>query len=337
MKRRKTIKRILAFVLYGACILWLVHQLRGSGMQLDWRDNHSWMILGAAIGVSSLMALFDSLAWRAALRASTSIRPSLRSLVYLRIAGDAVTNAVPGGFILGETIKALRLRDWSKIPVVESAPSLLFIKFGLGYSQALFIFVGLILGFGLSHPVALGSLALMCTVMALPLALLWRGSSFVTVGNILQRHAWGRKLVAPRAASLAKLDERCSALMRRGPGLIGEVLAWLLFHWLTGVVETMLILSAIGTGATWQQAFVIESLGSMFRLLFFIVPSGVGGQDASFFALFRIYDLSNASAGVFIAFKRSREVFWIALGFVLVFLSRRSKKIDHVTISKPDA
>ncbi len=327
-------KRALGFVLYGVCILWLVQQLRGSGMQLDLGRSQNWLLLAAAIGISAFMALFDGLAWRAALKASSKIRPSLGSLVYLRVAGDAITNAVPGGFVLGETIKALRLRDWLNMPLVESAPSLLFIKFGLGYSQALFIFVGLIMGFGLTNPLAFAALLLMCVVMGLPLALLWRGGSFTAFAQFLQRFSWGRRFVSSRLNSLQKLDNSCRTLMRQGPALAAEVLGWLLLHWLMGVIETMLILHVLGTGTGWQEAFVIESLGSMFRLLFFMVPSGVGGQDASFFVLFKMYDISKASAGVFIAFKRAREIFWIALGLVLVLLSRTPHRTSHVPISK---
>ena len=96
----------------------------------------------------------------------------------------------------------------------------------------------------------------------------------------------------------------------------------LFIGWVMYVGESWILLEAMGLEPTIRSAFAMESVGSLFRLIFFMVPSGIGGQDASFFALFKLYDYPLEQAGVFILVKRFKEVIWIGMGFLLILLFR---------------
>ena len=88
--------------------------------------------------------------------------------------------------------------------------------------------------------------------------------------------------------------------------------------WVVSALETYAILWGLGHRVSFETAFVIESVGSLFRLIFFIVPSGLGGQDASFLVLAQLYGLPSDIGGALIVLKRVKELVLVGLGFSLL-------------------
>lgn len=324
----------LALATAGAALFaYLVHATGVSLEALRAFGGHGLALLMlASFGV----ILLDTFAWYFAVRHVA--RPRLLSLLGLRIAGDGLTNGLPGGVVIGETYKAVMLRRWYGISLADNAATLLMIKFGLGLSQAVFVLTGLSLcyrpldarsrelfGFDGAQYISLTLTIGMGLFMLFPLALMLRGHSFATGARLLAKLPIRRlrRWLDQRAEGIAALDASCTRALHDNRRHLLLTFSFLLGGWLVSSLESWVLLTFLGLAPALRTAYVIESVGSMFRLIFFMVPSGIGGQDASFIALFRLYRLPVPEAGAFILLKRFKEALWIGLGFVLVPIFRR--------------
>lgn len=313
-----------------------VYLVVSSGITLEMLARVGWVGFGLVLSLSLVAALADTTGWSLALRHVA--RPTLGRLFGIRTGGDALTNSLPGGIVLGEPFKALALRRWLGVSLSDSAASQLTVKFGLGITQALFVLAGLILvypllrdrsvelfGFAGTNYIGLAVIAGFLSVMMLLLVAVLRGNSFGALARAARRlpirplRRWLERS-APKVAEVDASFARVYALNRRQ---LPAIFAVMLVGWLAGALESYVLLRALGQPVSFETAFAIESVGSMFRLLFFLVPSGIGGQDASLLALFRLFNLPKAAGGAFVLLKRVKELVWIGLGFVFVAASRR--------------
>jgi len=223
------------------------------------------------------------------------------------------------------------MRSWFGISIEDNTAVLLTIKFGLGFSQAVFCLLGLALcypllaergaelGMANAHIVVLLATGGIGLVMFTPLALMFTGRSFVDAARLLARVIPPlRSGVERHSGRIADFDEACIAVLRNNRRRLWLVFGFLLAGWLVSCGETWAVLSALGIDADWRAIVVIEALGSLFRLVFFMVPSGVGGQDMSFKQLLALYRIPATAAGAFIILKRLKDILWIGVGFLLI-------------------
>jgi len=65
---------------------------------------------------------------------------------------------------------------------------------------------------------------------------------------------------------------------------------------------------------------------TLLRSIAFMVPAGLGVQDAGYVAFLAAFGVPEAATvGVaFVLIKRAKELFWIAMGFVLFLFSKQS-------------
>lgn len=337
-RERSRLTQVVNLALYGAGIGLFVYLLETSGLTLGMIKDVGWGVPVALVALYGLVAAIDAGAWYVAAR--PAYRPSFHGLLVLRTGGEALTNGLPGGLVFGEAYKALMLRRWYGTSVSTSAPSLIALKFALGYSQALFVMAGLTLCFGLLRArsvdvfglaglewISFAVICAMCLFMGFPLLLYARGQSFTGLVDALARLPFPRLAawLTRRREAFVGLDRGCAQILGGERRRLLAVFGISLLRWLVSVAETVVILWAIGVDVNLETAFVIEAVGSAFRLVFFLVPSGIGGVDASIFALFSLYGLPSPAAGLFIVLKRLRELAWIGLGFALVAITRQAR------------
>jgi uncharacterized protein (TIRG00374 family) len=313
-----------------------VYLVASSGITLEMLARVGWVGFGLVLALSLVAALADTTGWALALRHVA--RPTLGRLFGIRTGGDALTNSLPGGIVLGEPFKALALRRWLGVSLSDSAASQLTVKFGLGITQALFVLAGLILvypllrdrsvelfGFAGAHYIGLAVIAGFLAVMLLLLVAVLRGNSFGAIARAARRLPIRplRRWLDRSTPKIAEVDASFSRVYAQNRRRLPAIFAVMTVGWLAGALESYVLLRALGQPVSFETAFAIESVGSMFRLLFFLVPSGIGGQDASLLALFRLFNLPKAAGGAFVLLKRVKELAWIGLGFILVAASRR--------------
>ncbi|MCB9558321.1 MAG: flippase-like domain-containing protein [Deltaproteobacteria bacterium] len=342
MKSKKTMHRILLHLLLsGLGLALFAYLVISSGV--NWKQLRELDLapLGFYFVSSSLVIVFDTIGWYYAVRHLAI--PPWGPLFALRVAGDALTNGIPGGVVLGEAYRAVMLRERCGLSLADNAATLLLIKLGLGLSQAMFVTIGVglcfpqlqarsteLLGYPGAGFVALGATVLMALLLVVLFRLLLRGTAFSSMARALTRlplPAIGNWFDR-RRASFERFDDGCRQAVNGNSANLIWTFFWLFVGWLATALESYLLLAALGLSAAgWRQAYVIEAVGSIFRLVFFMVPSGIGGQDATLVALFRLYDLPREQSGAYIMIKRLKELVWIGAGLLLIpLLGRRSRR-----------
>ncbi len=300
-----------------------------------------WQGFGLVLLVSLIAVLTETTAWRLALHHVA--RPGFLRLLGLRTGGNALTDALPGGLVLGEPFKAVGLRRSAGVSLPDGAASLMTVKFGLGITQSLFVLGGLILiyprlrdrstellGFQGAHYLGLALIAGFLAVLVLLLVSVLRGRSFSTLTRRLARLPSERlrRWLRAHAERIAEVDRSFARVYLENRRQLPAIFFVLLAGWAAGGLESYVLLRALDQPVTLPSAFAIESVGSMFRLFFFLVPSGIGGQDASLLALFKLFHLPRAAGGAFVLLKRVKELCWIGLGFVLIMVLRKKDEAD---------
>ncbi len=292
---------------------------------------------GLLLAIAAVNQVLDTLGWAYAVR--HLVRPRALSFFAMRVAGDSMTNALPGGVVLGETYKAAMMRRLYGVSIVDNAATLLTVKFALAFSQAVFILTGLSLSYTVLRdrgPAVIGVqhtelIAVALTVgfgllVGLPAVLMARGHAFASAARVLRRLPIPplRRALERAEGRIDSLDRACTQVVRGNRGNLLRAFLACLGGWLIAVGESYVLLRWLGVADSLRVAFVVESVGSIFRMIFFFVPSGIGAQDASFMALFSLYGFPAPAAGAFVLLKRSKELVWIGIGFILLLVLRRS-------------
>jgi len=257
---------------------------------------------------------------------------------------EAAHLTIPGGPAVAESLGIYFLGRRFGVPVSDAVASQAVKKLLIVTTNGLYVATGTLLAWAVlpAPSVAMfgapdtfrGLLAATAAVMLLgSSAMYWgmkRGSLamalFGRLRRIPSRHlrswlearseGWARtdaQLAHPLAAS------RVVALLPPGVILLAQ---W----WLEGL-ESWLILSLLGADVTFAQAIALEVAGSSLRSLVFVIPAGLGVQDAGYVAMLKAFGVPGATefGAAFVLLKRSKELFWIGIGWVLMLGRRRMR------------
>ncbi len=258
--------------------------------------------------------LLDTLGWRYAFRVD---RVPFWTLVYVRIAGEAVNMVTPTAALGGEAVKAWLLRD--RAPVDETVASVVVAKTTITIAQGLFLLVGVVVAWhvGLSGGWLTGMLWLLgIEVVALALFVLaqLRGM-FGWSARLLQRL---RVRSSRLAEMLERIDDTVGAFYRREPRRLVLSIGFHFAAWLLGTVEAWLILRFLDVDGSVAVACVIEAFANAIRFATFLVPASVGVLEGGYVAMFAPLGLAASVAIAFGLVRRVREVVWIVVGLVIV-------------------
>jgi hypothetical protein len=285
-----------------------------------------------AVPYAIILAL-DSFGWRNTFEHPQGLR--FFELYRIRIATEAVSNSLPAGPAIGETLKAVILQRRLRMPFTEAAANVILSKFGIAIAQALFTVAALILAAptlesssqrvlgreGLEW-IAFGLAFGFLTTMTLALWAIARGKLF---GRLLQR------LVAFRDGKLRQRLERFVPLVERADHALGVVArvppaqtALAIGQFFVGFVcmgiDDWVILTFLSSGVSLSQSISMEALLAIVRIGFFFLPSGLGAQEAGYYLALRAFGVADAEtlAAAFMVAKRAKELLWIGIGYTLL-------------------
>jgi hypothetical protein len=281
----------------------------------------------------AVILLLDSMGWRNTFEHPQRIR--LFELWRMRVATEAVSNSLPAGPAIGETLKALILQRRLRMPMTEAAANVVLAKFGIAIAQALFSVAAFVLAAPMlqensrslvgrdglewiAFGVAFGFLA----IVTLGLWAVARGKLF---GRLLQR------AVTFREGRLRHRLERFIPLVTRADHALGLVArvprfqtAIAIAEFFAGFVvmglENFVILALLGSGVTVAQSISMEALLAIVRIGFFFLPSGLGAQEAGYYFALRAFGVADPEtlAAAFMVAKRAKELVWIGIGYALL-------------------
>ncbi len=292
----------------------------------------SWQLLWLVTVPALLMVTCDTFGWRFAFRQD---RVSFRTLLSVRLAGEAVNLTTPTASVGGEAVKAWLLRPY--VPLSESLPSVIIAKTTITIGQALFLLFGLLVAWAVvpAGSVVLDSmlvlLALECAATAGFVAVQVGGAAGA-IGRVLE---WvGVPGPAGQPSLLSGVDAAFSHFYRREPRRFGLSVGWHLAGWLLGILESYLILHALGLSASLGTATVIETFGSGIGFAAFLVPARLGAQEAGDVAIFTALGFAAPTALAYSLVRRLREALWALIGFLALFLLERPS--DAVLAIEPE-
>lgn len=293
----------------------------------------------------ALGILFHTAAWRELL-AGLGNRAPLFALLSTFLGSEATRMVAPAGPAVGESVAAFGVVRRFEVPWTRAIASLATKKALVLVTHAVCMVLLLVVGqrelgrLSASNPsgVLLTWAAVGMTVAlavtgggALGLLSSRRVARFMT--DLLSRVRWERVRVwaqqereRPEAVAAAALPAGRTALAA----------LYLFLQWMTEVGETWLILRLLGLPLSFTEALLIELGGTMVRSLAFVVPGGLGVQDASYIGLLGALGFPGATevGATFVLLKRAKELVYVAFGlFVLTLGKRGARQSDAITVT----
>jgi uncharacterized protein (TIRG00374 family) len=264
------------------------------------------------------------------LRRTTSF-PRLLSVM---LSAEAVLMSFPAGAAVAETINPHLLKRRCGVPVPEGLAAVAAKKSLILVTNAVYMGIAVVAGAtwlrqasreliggpGLLWLVAAAALGMLVGSLAMTRAL-FSGSVASRSHGLLSRipSARLRRWLEEKKDGFAETDGHFSALFgARASDLALPAVAFLAC-WLVEGSESWLILTLLGVKISYAEVLAFEVVVSLLKSLAFMVPAGLGIQDAGYVAFFGAFGIPDApTLGVaFVLVKRTKELFWIAVGFLL--------------------
>jgi len=272
------------------------------------------------------VALVDAVAWRHALPPTAQPRVPFWTLVFARMAGEAVNSVTPTATVGGEPLKAQLLRAHG-VAMSDGIASIVVAKTTLTIAQSLFTafgFAGLLLWIGRPALAAfwlvvlLGvlvgfSYALMHVQQRNPVTAMWRWAS-----RVFPRVRFLHRL----EPSVRAIDERLQVFYQDERGAFVRATAWNFAGWIFGVIEVQLMCTLIDHPIPWLEAFVIEAVAQPIRAVAIVVPGGLGVQEWGGVEFCQFLGMPEPVAATLWLLKRGREIVFDIVG--LLYLAKRS-------------
>jgi putative membrane protein len=275
----------------------MVHTLDSGGWQLLW-----------VVPYRALFFFLYAVGWLALLRPrDPAHRAGLAYLFWVTSVRDAVDRLLPvasvGGSVVG--VRLLRWRGLAAAPVGASVIVEIVLTLIVVY---LFTAVGLLLLAALSAAGQEYRRLLLAFLLSLPVPvvtvlLLRHGSAFGRLQRFLGPLV-GESTMSEQAASL---DHELRASFRRGRRLL--IAGTLQFAALiSGCFEIWFALRLFGHPVDWGTALVLESMTQAVRHLAFVIPAGLGVQEAGLVLFGHALGIGGELALAVSMVKRMREV-----------------------------
>jgi len=333
--RRQRILFFGALLVACLCLVWAFHDV----------DFHQvWKVvvqLGPAVAwvlvPYGIASLFDGLGLRRILSA-LGRGVQFVQLLSIRLSADALTVSAPGGAVLSEGVRIMILQTRCDVPVTEGVGALAARKCLLIRGHGLFLALATVLGWSyLSQrssdvlgvpglPLFLGGMATALITASFVMGrALSGGGTAARLGMLLERVPVRalRTWLERRRTAFSQTDAHLGRTLGPQAGRQATLLYFLM--WLAEASETYLLLHLLGLDVSLTEALALEAVITVARAMAFFVPAGLGVQDAGYVAFLRGDGGGSALelAAAFALIKRARELFWVGVGFALLFHARK--------------
>jgi len=276
---------------------------------------------------------------------------AVRSLLRVRMMTEAVAQTLPIGVIWAESLKPMLLSRHAGVPSSRAVAGLFARKYLLVGSQAVYVALLSLLGFA--------TLLRLATSLTGHSALAWcafavsgvlsltaltlcgtfaRGRSAERLLRLLRRvpSAALQRGLLEREAGFTGTDQLTAryfdlgfARTSLGPGV------FFLCAWLCESLESFLILRLLGVELDFFAVGSIEVCLSFLKNVLFVLPAGIGVQDVGYVSCLAALGVPDAltCGAAFSALKRGKELFWAAVGYLLLALDLRPGVTRRATLA----
>ena len=184
-----------------------------------------------------------------------------------------------------------------------------------------------------------GEWAILLAAVGLGLAALLASGTFARgklaerLLRALRRIPIGRLRRALDAGSdgFLRTDLELARFFRTGPTASLPTVLLFLAGWLLEAVETFLILRLLGVDLPFEAVIGMEVVVSLLRNVLFVLPAGLGVQDLGYVMFLTALGVPDplTTGAAFSLLKRGKELFWISVGYALLFAGRAAPRSQH--------
>jgi glycosyltransferase 2 family protein len=293
------------------------------------------------LAISSIRHIVRSLAWTKCFEEPYRLR--FRDALAGRLMGDALGNIIPFiSMAVAEPSKAVFVRH--RVPLMAGLSAIALENIFYSLSVVLFIFSGtvaLMLSFPLPTPLRYASIgALVVTASFLPILYLiiykqWRflSGTFSALKKVAATRSWAERTI-PRAQML---EDRIYGFYVRNRRLFLPIFGLELCFHLAGVLEIYTTLSFISNivAPTLLAAFILESVNRIINVVFKFVPFRLGVDEGGSGMVSAILGLTKAVGVTLAIIRKSRDMFWTAIGVALMVRRGLSPTNIEVVMDEP--
>ncbi len=305
----KRLTRIVGTVGLLLMIGLIAHE--GASAILALLSQAGWVLLWL-VPLHVLPLLLDVMGWRTLLwRADPHRHAGLVALFSFAAVREAVNRLLPVANIGGEII-GIRLLVLRGVPGPGSAASVIVETMLAMISQCMFVALGLLclLRVTAARPWTGNILLMLAGTLPIIVALLL----LLRYGSVFERCArWIERLLAedsqwrPLLAQSGDLDQAIRLLYQSRARLLAAA-GWQLSGYVVATLETWLALRWLGHPVTLGNALALESVAQAVRNFVFVVPAGMGVQEAGLIAFGAMLGISGPAAVALSLAKRLREI-----------------------------
>ncbi|WP_246797213.1 lysylphosphatidylglycerol synthase domain-containing protein [Burkholderia perseverans] len=250
--------------------------------------------------------LLDAQGWRLLL----ARRASLPFLWWLATVREAVNRLLPvvgvGGELIGIRVARWRVPDASFVTATVIVELLVTLSVQYAFSALGLVLLVAATGSGDSVKTIALSLVLSLPMPVIGFVMLRRGGIFQTIERFAAK-LLGDTSKLLRGIDGERLDAEIIALMSR-TGLLLRVFGWQFAGYLSGALEIYLALAMLGHPVSVSGAIAIEAMIQAIRHIAFMVPGGVGVQEATIVLLAQLFGVDRETALSLALVRRAREL-----------------------------
>jgi len=334
MASRRLLLQVLATIFGTVLLAYLIRRVGPSRLVQD-VATLGWG-LAFVIALGGVAHLVKAWAWRFTL-VGEEHKVSFPRLLQLRLASETLGTIGGLGQLFGEGLRVSSLS--SEIPAACRISSVtldrgLFIATG-----ALVMLTGIVtapLALSLNHAlqryVVFSAFTLIGLLLLLALAVQKRWPILSGPARAAGRLRHFRSWLESRESTISSVESRLFEFHRDTPRAFwASFVLNLVCHGLA-VLEVYLILRLMGVKVGFLGALIFEALTKLVNVVGFFNPGNIGTYEGGNVLIAKMFRLSSGTGLVLGLARRSRAIFWAAVGAVcLIMLSRgkRSRDVEH--------
>jgi hypothetical protein len=278
--------------------------------------------IGLVLVLGGVRAFLRTASWRLCL--DPADRVPLRSMFAAYLAGDAVGNVTPLGFLISEPSKIVMVRR--QIDVKAAVAALTLENLFYSATVVLMLLAGiasLLLFFPLRRPLQMiGVLVLVVTpFVAVAGAWIVATRRRVVSGGIewLARHGVAPTWLVERLPDIRHTGDRIFGFIGNRPTAVVPLLLLESTYHVAGVAEIWFALGLItSVHPPLLTAFALEAVNRTITTVFQFVPLWLGVDEAGTAAVTSAVNLGSAAGVALALVRKARNVTWTAIGLLIV-------------------
>ena len=312
----------ISFVLGLGLFVWLLHRIGLAAITSNLGKLGAGFLVILALEIVPL--LLATLGWRATRKSLNAV--PLRSLVGMRLAGDAVNAVAPAAVLGGEIIRGKLLSRF--VPPAEVLTSVSLAAMAQFMAQALFVGTGaMILPVPSLQPrlrIAGGAILVLLAVFS-EVVTRWTAERD-GVREQPRFFTWLDTVTRGRLADFWRWNDLAARLGESVRGRNGSLTISILLYtggWLMAIPEIYLILRFFRAPVPVQTAVAVAVLMVAVEGFFFFVPARAGILEGGLYAIFSVLGLDPVLGVSLALVRRLRELAWAALGLAILGVADR--------------